>query len=296
MLSAQPSVAVIVASCGRPKIVESLLGRLAAQTRKPDHVFVVGATPQDFPERPGENLGATFHLGRTGSGLQRNDGLDLAGDRFGAIVFFDDDFVPSRFWIERFAAMLDRRPDVGAVTGEVLADGIRGPGIELAAAVKMVEGRDAARNEGDGAEDGVLPYGCNMGFRFAAIAGLRFDENLPGYAWQEDQDFGARLAPKWRRVRARALWGVHLGAKSGKTSGVKLGYAQVANVIYLVRKGTLRPGFGLKMAAGNVAMNLWKSLRPEAFIDRRGRLRGNLIAIRDALFGKMSPPRAMLLQ
>jgi hypothetical protein len=43
-------------------------------------------------------------------------------------------------------------------------------------------------------------------------------------------------------------------------------------------------------------MNLWKSLQPEPFIDRRGRLRGNLIAIRDALFGKMSPPRAMLLQ
>src|ERR1700744_4643863 len=117
------SVAVIIATRGRPDIVASLVARLYGQTRRPDHVFVVGSRAQDVAgvDRSGDRL--TVTVGRTGLTLQRNDGLALAAGRFSTIVFFDDDFVPSRFWIERLAGLFDIRSDIAGLTGAVLADG-----------------------------------------------------------------------------------------------------------------------------------------------------------------------------
>src|SRR5262249_25395781 len=96
--------AVIISTRGRPDIVNALVKQLGEQTRPPDHIFVIASAPEDIigVNKKEDNL--TVCVGRTGSSLQRNDGLALAGSRFSYIVFFDDDFVPSRFWIER---MLD---------------------------------------------------------------------------------------------------------------------------------------------------------------------------------------------
>ena len=68
--------------------------------------------------------------------------------------------------------------------------------------------------------------------------GLRFDDNLPLYGWLEDIDFARSIAPYGRVVKSMLLRGVHLGVKRGRTSGVKLGYSQIANPLYMLRKGT----------------------------------------------------------
>ena len=78
-------------------------------------------------------------------------------------------------------------------------------------------------------------------------------------------------------------------------SGVKLGYSQVANPIYLSRKGTMSPGYSARMLSKNMLANAVGSLRPEPMIDRAGRLRGNLIALGDVLRGRVTPERAALL-
>jgi hypothetical protein len=44
--------------------------------------------------------------------------------------------------------------------------------------------------------------------------------------------------------------------------------------------------------AGNVVANAVRSLAPEPFVDRRGRLTGNLLAVKDLLLGRLSPERA----
>jgi hypothetical protein len=66
----------------------------------------------------------------------------------------------------------------------------------------------------------------------------------------------------------------------------------VANAIYLARKGSYPWNRALRSAARNMAMNLARSLAPEPWVDRRGRLRGNLIALADLLRGRMHPMRA----
>ena len=137
-----------------------------------------------------------------------------------------------------------------------------------------------------------------MAVRVAPVRqnGIWFDEKLPLYAWQEDVDFSCRLSEFGRVVQIDSACGVHLGVRSGRGSGVRLGYSQVANPLYLSRK---KQGYSLRRAlthlAKNLAMNGVRSLRPEPYVDRRGRLRGNLLAFRDLLTGRMEPERVLEL-
>ena len=136
------------------------------------------------------------------------------------------------------------------------------------------------------------PYGCNMAFRRAAIGELRFDKRLVLYGWQEDTDFGARIAKRGRCVFSDALWGVHLGIKSGRRPGRQLGYSQMVNPRYLVAKGTMQPRKALHLAGRNFAANALRAFYPEPYVDRLGRLHGNLIGLRDIATGRWRPERA----
>ncbi len=288
------ALAVLIATRGRPAVLAELLAALAAQTRPPDAVIVVGTTPDDWAgtaPRPGLWLLA----GPPGLPAQRNVALREAADRFGTLVFFDDDFVPSRFWLERAASLFGARRDLAALTGLVLADGIRGPGIPADQARALVRARDEAPPASPMLHEGIGPYGCNMAFRAERIANLRFDARLPLYGWLEDSDFGAQAARRGATARAEALWGVHLGHKTGRVPGVRLGYSQIVNPVYLTAKGTLPGAFSARLMAGNVLANMARALRPEPFVDRAGRLRGNLIGLGDVLRGRVTPERAASL-
>lgn len=290
--------AVIVSTRGRPDIVRSLVEQLAEQTRPPDHVFIIASSADDVAKLDQDMAQLTVRIGRTGSSFQRNDGLALAGSDFSYIVFFDDDFVPSRFWLERMANIFESRPDIAGLTGAVLADGTRTAGIPLDEAREMVRGRDV-----DPDRAGLLleefaygsNVGCNMAYRYSAIRGISFDERLPLYAWHEDSDFRGQVEKRGTVARAGSLWGVHLGHKQGRGRGVTLGYSQIANAYYLAKKGTVPSRFLAEIAAKNIVINALRSIRPEPFVDRRGRLLGNMIALVDFVRGRMKPERILEL-
>ena len=128
-----------------------------------------------------------------------------------------------------------------------------------------------------------------MAFRMSAIGNLRFDENLPLYGWQEDVDFAARASVHGRVVRTTAFAGVHRGVNKGRSPGKALGFSQIINPAYLVRKGTMRPKKALTLIVKNVLANHAKCLWPEPFIDRRGRLLGNWLGLLHLLQGKTDP-------
>jgi len=296
--AAPRGIAVIVCTRGRPQIVASLVDQLQQQTLPPDHVFIVASCGVDVQGLDLDQERLTVRVGRIGSTFQRNDGLALAGARFEYLVFFDDDFVPSRYWLERMDAIFRSRPDVVGITGHILADGTRGAGIPLQDALQMVAAEDARRGS-DGALDATFAYGsnvgCNMAYRYAAVRDVSLDERLPLYAWHEDSDFRGQAERRGKFVRADALWGVHLGHKQGRVPGVTLGYAQIANAVYLAKKGTVPAKFLATVACKNLLVNGLRAIRPEPFVDRRGRLRGNMIAIGDWLRGRLAPERVLEL-
>lgn len=70
-------------------------------------------------------------------------------------------------------------------------------------------------------------------------------------------------------VRIEAARGVHLGVKLGRGPGVRLGYSQVANPLYLAGQ---RSGDPLGRAMSHAGRNIMRATWPEPSVDRRGRL------------------------
>ena len=290
------NVGVIIASLGRPDSVGVLLDRLAGQTQCPSQVILSMESPADAPPAKDYPFEVECIFGPRGSCVQRNRGIDRLRPDHGAVVFYDDDFIPSRFAIAGIARFFAQHPDVAGAHGLVLADGINGPGIAPEDARRIVDSADAA---GDTEAATILAhthglYGCNMAYRVSAIAGVRFDENLPLYAWLEDLDFGGRVAGPL--VHTDAFRGVHCGEKRGREkSGRRLGYSQVCNPVYLLRKATLPRRIAVRMILRNLLANHAKLFRPEPWIDRQGRAAGNWLAIRDVLRGRVDPRRILEL-
>lgn len=287
----EPRVCVVFASRGRPALLAAAVRRLAEQTCRPAAILVSCPRPDDAGAAAGLP-GVTAVWGGNGLAAQRNAALRCMPPDTDMIVFFDDDFVPRQDWIAQAAAVLAAHPDVAAVTGALLADGIKGPGLEMAEAEAMLARPAIAQAR---LQDGYIPYGCNMAFRWSAVAGRAFDERLVLYGWLEDRDFGAALARQGHRiVKAGTAVGVHLGVKTGRVSGRRLGYSQVVNPVYLHRKGTMPLASVADHLFRNLTSNLVRALRPEPYIDRRGRLGGNLRGLADVLRGIIEPERAAL--
>lgn len=284
-------IAVVIATTGRPAVAGAALSRLARQAPAPDDVLIVGARVDDLAPSP--PLGRFIVAPQMGSAAQRNHGLDVLIGRADIVVFIDDDYVAAPGFIAGVARLFSEHADVVAASGHLIADGVNTGGYAFEEADALIDAYAPPAVFSLTEETGT--YGCNMAFRIAAAPRLRFDVNLPLYGWLEDTDFSAQYARLGRVVRCTHFAGVHLGVRSGRTSGVRLGYSQIANAAYLVRKGTLAPRAALRLAASNVAANLSKALRPEPLVDRRGRLRGNLLALADLARGRVDPRRVLEL-
>lgn len=281
-------LAVGIATVGRAALLRAILHELEAQTRRPDRIVLCAPTAEDIGDIVAD--GVDVVIGPRGLTLQRNAIVGRVGD-CDIVQFFDDDFVPAATYLEQVEHVFAGAPDVVMTTGTVIADGIIGPGFDIAEARRRLAHPPlASASLIEPVENG---YGCNMAVRLAAVrsADCRFDERLPLYGWLEDVDFSRQLARHGRIVKLGTAHGVHLGIKQGRQSGVRLGYSQIANAVYLSRKGTCPWPRSLRQMGRNVAMNLARSLRPEPYIDRPGRLKGNLKAFRDLVAGRLDPQR-----
>lgn len=285
-------VAVLLASTGRPDSLAYGVSALLAQTQRPSRIILSVAGEADLPADPEILRHVETALGPRGLPAQRNTALRLLGGDADVIVFFDDDYVPSRYCIEQIARFYTANPDVAGANGHLIDDGINTPGIGLAAAQRLVDAYDQAPAR---SLDVIRPleglYGCNMTYRASAVEGVWFDERLKLYGWQEDIDFATQVSRRGRIVKTAAFAGVHQGVKNGRTSGVRLGYSQMVNPLYLRRKGTMGTRFALRLLVRNLVANHLKAIRPEPWVDRLGRVRGNWIGLADALRGRLTPER-----
>ena len=282
-------LAVIIPTLGRSEQVARLLEYLGGQTRLPDEVILSApdATHIERPEGCPFPLSSVF--GPVGSAAQRNTALGPSLNRFDIITFFDDDFVPSARYLEQIELAFAENDKWAVVMGSVVKDGANNAGLtwdDAEAALRDAEGR---KPSGPSVVDHIGAYGCNMSLRASLVGDLRFDERLVLYGWQEDIDFTSQMRSKGRVVCVTSISGVHLGIKAGRVSGKRFGYSQVANAIYLIRKGTVPASFVLPLMFRNVAANLAKSLWPEPYVDRRGRLSGNALAIAHIAMGRIEP-------
>ncbi|HEY9214835.1 MAG TPA: glycosyltransferase [Ancylobacter sp.] len=282
-------LAVVVPTLGRKAVASRLLSHLERQSRLPDHIFVA-APDESHVECGGPRLyPLSLVLGGHGLCAQRNRALAQALGNFDILTFFDDDFLPADDYLEQVVLAFEHHAEYAVLMGDVLRDGARDGGCSFEEGIEIL--RHAARYPPSFHEpiDHPGAYGCNMSIRTGVVGDVRFDEKLALYGWQEDIDFTAQLLPHGRVVQLATLLGVHLGLKSGRVSGVRFGYSQIVNPVYLARKGTMPVSFAADLIFRNLAANVAKSLRPEPYVDRRGRLKGNLIGIRHLCAGRLEP-------
>ncbi|MCV2886860.1 glycosyltransferase family 2 protein [Ruegeria aquimaris] len=290
-----PTVTVGVATANRPQVVAELIRYLASLSDAPDRVMLSisdakDVDPTSFPEVP-------FQLevirSEKGSCAQRNAILKHERDR-DIVLFLDDDYLIADGFLTELRQLFTEHSNVVLATGRVVEDGARGPGLDFSEGLRIL--RSASTEIGGNMISDVRSaYGCNMALRLP-VSGEPvelFDETLPLYGWLEDLDFSRRVARRGRVIRADTLVGVHLGTKIGRTKGKMLGYSQIANPIYLCRKGTVGWPHALRLMTRNILANLVGSLRPAPWVDRRGRLHGNFIALADLAQGRSSPTRIL---
>jgi hypothetical protein len=288
----QLRIVVGIPTVGRAPILCRTLAHLQNQDRPAERVIICGTKPADVEGAQEAMPGTTVLLADAGLPRQRNAIIANAGDA-DVLVFFDDDFLPANGYLAAIEEHMAACSRTVVATGTLLADGINGAGLSPAEALGML------------AHDGPAPfdarptfagYGCNMALRLAPLLqhNFRFDERLPLYGWQEDVDLSRQMATCGDVVQLGKARGIHLGTKLGRGSGLKLGYSQVANPLYLFSK---HRGYPFRRAmshiACNMAMNIVRSVRPEPYVDRRGRLHGNVLALRDLIIGRMVPERIL---
>jgi GT2 family glycosyltransferase len=291
-------IGIGIATSGRAAVLRQVLADIALQTRLPDRVIVC----QGIGAGVAEDLGTVVCAGQEiisaplGLPSQRNAILDATAD-LDVLLFIDDDFLMESRYLEAVIAALRLNASLVATTGTLIHDDVKGPGLSVEA------GRTLIARDNEGADTRVNlawrpaphAYGCNMALRMSTVRahGLRFDERLPLYAWSEDMDFTHRIARHGTIGKLDGARGVHLGVKQGRSSGLRLGYSQVANPIYLLQKGSYSAGRAGRSVCRNLAANLTRALWSEPYIDRRGRLAGNVLAFADWCIGRMRPERIL---
>jgi glycosyltransferase involved in cell wall biosynthesis len=286
-------IGVAVASLGRPDELGVLLRYMAAQTIAPAMIILSVTKESDIPPEALEQARVIY--GPPGLPAQRNRAIEACMGQCDVIAFFDDDYVPAKGVIEGLARIFSDHPDVVGATGTLLADGVGTGGMDPVEACRIIDQFDASGE--------TLPieitlrshglYGCNMAFRMSSIGDTRFDEALPLYGWQEDMDFSALIMQRGRIIKTNAFIGVHCGVTRSRSPGLRLGYSQIANPTYLVRKGTMQPVYALNLMIRNMIANHVRLFRPEPWIDRAGRMKGNWLALRDLVAGKLKPNRIL---
>jgi hypothetical protein len=296
---------VVIATKGRAQETWVLMNYLQRQTLKPTFTIIVGAEKKDLEridQHPLINSGQAIAVVSPKVGLpaQRNFGLETLEKKgyfqspYGSFfcIFFDDDYRTDNYWLEH-AAERFKRSDIVGLTGQVLADGVRFTGLSEKQAEDYLADKIPHEQHWAGGKDereiGSV-YGCNMAFIDKVVKKIRFDENLPLYAWQEDLDYTGMAKTLGKVIYFPDCKGVHLGVKNGRVSGLKFGYSQIANPLYLIKKGTVSYPTGLRLVFKALAVNIVRGMyRHHPFADYRGRLRGNMKAIIDMLYLKLDP-------
>jgi GT2 family glycosyltransferase len=292
-LAPDARLVVAIAAANRPGILAETVRGLALQDRLPDLLILSLGALDDIGDLVPERLPFPVDIlvGTKGAAVQRNRIFELL--RPGDIaLLIDDDFLMAPDFLERMQAVFARDPGIVLATGMVLAKRIRKRGFDHRQGRALLAERALLPPE-DSVSDVFAGRHSNMALRASVVLQrrVRFDEGLPLHGWLDNVDFSRRLAPFGKLVRVGAMRGVRLGGGTARASGVVFGYSQIANPVYLVRKGSIGRRFAAGLMLRDFAENLLGVVARAPRADFRGRVRGNVLAFVDMIRGRASPGR-----
>jgi GT2 family glycosyltransferase len=230
-------VTAVIASANRPSCLHKTVVSLLEQRRPADEILISVASTEDCSSETRVFPGVRLIEGPKGSACQRNTALKNLQPDTGLVLFLDDDIELRSDYIQNCIAFMEANPDVAAMSGKVIADGSH-----INAVISREEARNLIRTHethDHSVHERLGLYGCNMVVLASVAKEILFDDRMKLYALFEDTDFGIRCRTKGRVVSYHGCIAVHLAEKSGRVSHRRFGFAQVMNVYYLWKKGTL---------------------------------------------------------
>jgi len=287
-------IAVIICTINRPVILHQTVLSALRQSLAPLQIILSSPGPEHVLPETLELPGVEWVHSPPGLAIQRNCALARISPDADLVAFLDDDIELSQFYCEAMARLFQQEPHIVLASGRLLHDGGRGARIDNAEARALCEGYDHRHDPAAPPSWRVIDsgYGCNMVVRISELGNCRFDENLPLYAWLEDRDFSHRCTSgKVPPVELSDAVAVHLGWRSGRVSGVRLGFSTVVNPVYLRKKTRMFSlsyivvHYWLRCLVGNILGILTR----DRDYDRWGLLRGNMIGYWHLLTGNCNP-------
>jgi GT2 family glycosyltransferase len=248
----QRKIAVVIPTIGRYAEIRRMLASLAAQTRLPEQVLIVGEgagnseIAREFPQLNPELI-------RTpGSSIceKRNWGAQLTRPDIDLIAFMDDDIVLEPRAVEALLHFWEvAPPDVGG-TGLSLANhpklyarGLKN--LRAASWLGLYDVRKGAVLRSGvhtmimGVEEDTyvqwLPTYAVVYSR-KALAEYSFDEWFESYSYLEDLDLSYRIGKKYRLAVIADARVYHYPSHIGRTDPYRFGQKEVLNRLYFVSK------------------------------------------------------------
>lgn len=211
MMTARPTISVIVNTIDRAQQLATLLKALDQQSyRDFEVIVVVGPTEDDTLSVLEQYQGRIRLLSCREANLSRSRNIGLLASRGEVVAFIDDDAVPSHHWLQQLARLFEN-PDLDATGGIVYAayPGDHFPGVQYRIGVisALFEHNDVRASrldevvpDGESCQWVDRMMGANMAFRRASILGVGgFDEFYVFVA--EEADLAFRLAQAGKIVR-----------------------------------------------------------------------------------------------
>jgi hypothetical protein len=293
-------ITALIASTGRPQVLEQTLRGLLDRKRKPDEIIVSCITKSDYNADSAALPRCCFLTGARGLCAQLNAALDQKICKEGLVFVGDDDIeLVSNYFEIVEQAFTDHR-DLAALGGTIIRDGSTAGGeIAREEARRLVSEyeRQAARQparRGTGPGPSGVLYGCNITYRAELLLKERFDEKLPLYSLYFEADICRRMFKYGHVVGSAEAKIVHLAASSGRMPGLRMGYSQIANPYYLWSEKNTVTGRELAHLVPRVLLaNSIKGLTTRDNVDHFGRFRGNMLALTDILRGRVCPLRVL---
>src|SRR5262249_44867988 len=129
----------------------------------PDVIVVCVSSNADLGDIPFEFPAIVTLFGGRGLAQKRNAILRHLSD-LDVLIFLDDDFLVDRDYVAATEAAFASDDAIAMSTGDVIADGVCGPGLDVTEARLALV--DAGRPAVAAPHDVYSAYGCNMSLRF----------------------------------------------------------------------------------------------------------------------------------
>lgn len=257
-------LSLVICTYRRPGPVRRLLEAVAVQTRRPDEVLVVDASPDTDTEEAVRGLGAVYSRvppEERGLTRQRNWGIARAGGDL--ISFLDDDTVPEPTYFEEILACFERHPEAVGVGGYIANEVSWSPagsaqklavfrdrgwerredvrwrlrrwlGLDSPAPAGRMpasgHGRPVSFVPPDGADHPVEFFmGGAATWRRGLLEQVRFSPSFEGYGLYEDMDFCLRASRKGSLLLCTRARLAHLHDESGRPHRFHYGEMVVRN-------------------------------------------------------------------